>query len=127
MPEFWGKYRGVVTAVQDPLNIGRIRAKVPDITGDDETGWAMPSMPFTGDGMGFFALPTVNAGVWIEFEQGDPDYPIWSGCWWGSKSQMPSEVSSSPEKKVLIKTAGGHSLLLDDSDGSQNITITTSG
>jgi uncharacterized protein involved in type VI secretion and phage assembly len=127
MPEFYGKYRGKVTDNQDPLNIGRIRAEVPDVTGEgQETGWALPCAPFGGNGMGFFALPSTGAGVWIEFEQGDIDYPIWSGCWWGAKTELPDVVQTEPEKKVLIKTQGGHSILLDDS-GTKQITIQTSG
>ena len=125
--QFFGKYRGVVTSIEDPLKIGRIRAHVPDVMGDHESGWAMPSAPFGGKGMGFFSLPTVNAGVWIEFEHGDPDYPIWSGCWWGSASEMASDLSDAPYKKVLIKTAGGHSILLDDTEGNGGITLQTSG
>ena len=53
---FWGKYRGVVTDTADPLLTGRIRARVPDVMGDQESGWAMPCVPFSGNGMGFFAL-----------------------------------------------------------------------
>lgn len=125
MTEFFGKYRGVVTDNQDPLNIGRIRAKVPDVLGEDHvSGWAMPCAPFGGKGMGFFALPTVNAGVWIEFEHGDPDYPIWSGCWWGSKSEVPDLLYTDPDKKVLIKTAGGQSILFEDGPPAK-ITIQT--
>lgn len=123
---FFGKYRGVVTNIEDPNKIGRIRATVPDVLGHDESGWAMPCAPFAGQGMGFFALPKVGTGVWIEFEHGDPEYPIWSGCWWGSASEMPSDLSDSPYKKVLIKTAGGHSILLDDTEGNGGITIQTS-
>ena len=124
--KFYGKYRGVVSDNNDPLKIGRIRAKVPDVLDDFETGWAMPCAPFSGKGMGFFALPQTNAGVWIEFEQGDTDYPIWSGCWWGTKEEIPQDVQTDPNKKVLIKTEGGHSILLDDT-GSKKITISTPG
>ena len=99
---FYGKYRGVVTDINDPLKMGRIQARVPDVLGTDVSGWALPSVPFAGDGMGFYALPKVGAGVWIEFEQGDPDYPIWSGCWWGDASQLPDDVKSEPYKKVVI-------------------------
>jgi uncharacterized protein involved in type VI secretion and phage assembly len=127
MVDFYGKYRGVVTNIEDPLKIGRIRAHVPDVLGEHESGWAMPSAPFGGNGMGFFALPTVQAGVWIEFEHGDPEYPIWNGCWWGSQNEMASELSDSPYKKMLIKTAGGNSILFDDSDSNGSITLQTSG
>lgn len=125
--QFYGKYRGTVTDIQDPLMIGRVRAKVPDVMGDQESGWAMPCAPFGGSSMGFFALPTVGAGVWIEFEHGDPDYPIWTGCWFGSVADMPPELLAPPYKKVLLKTAGGHSIVLDDTPGIGGITLETSG
>ena len=79
MSTFYGKYRGLVTDIQDPLMLGRIKAQVPDVMGSDDSGWAMPCAPFGGSQAGFFALPVVGAGVWIEFEHGDPDYPIWAG------------------------------------------------
>jgi uncharacterized protein involved in type VI secretion and phage assembly len=124
---FYGKYRGVVTDVKDPLMTGRLKARVPDVMGEKETGWAMPCAPFGGGGMGFFALPKVGAGVWIEFEHGDPDYPVWSGCWWGSAAEMPPVLLAPPYKKMLIKTEGGHSVLLDDTPGVGGITLETSG
>jgi uncharacterized protein involved in type VI secretion and phage assembly len=123
---FYGKYRGVVTDNKDPLMIGRVRAKVPDVMGDQESGWAMPCAPFGGSGMGFFAIPKVGAGVWIEFEQGDPDYPIWAGCWFGSVAEVPPLLLAPPYKKVMIKTEGGHSILLDDTPGIGGITLETS-
>jgi uncharacterized protein involved in type VI secretion and phage assembly len=125
--KFYGKYRGSVTDINDPLMIGRIRAKVPDVMGDLESGWAMPCAPFGGSGMGFFALPSVGAGVWIEFEQGDPDYPIWSGCWFGSSQEVPSTLLAPPYTKLMIMTDGGNSILLDDTPGAGGITLETAG
>jgi uncharacterized protein involved in type VI secretion and phage assembly len=124
---FFGKYRGIVTDNLDPLMIGRVRARIPDVMGDEESGWAMPCAPFGGNGIGFFAIPTTDAGVWIEFEHGDPDYPIWSGCWWGSAAEMPPVLLAPPYKKVLLKTEGGNSVLLDDTPGAGGITLETSG
>ncbi len=123
--QFFGKYRGTVTDINDPLNIGRIKANVPDVMGEQESGWAMPCAPFGGNGMGFFALPTVGAGVWIEFEQGDPDDPIWSGCWWGSAAELPPVLLAPPYKKLIIKTEGGNSILIDDTPGIGGITLET--
>jgi uncharacterized protein involved in type VI secretion and phage assembly len=130
--QFFGKYRGIVTDNQDPLKTGRIRAKVPDVLGDQDSGWALPCAPFGGQGLGFFAVPAVNSLVWFEFEDGDPDYPIWSGCWWASQNDMPSVLSSpapssGADPKVLIMTKGGHSILMDDSSSGGGITIQTSG
>lgn len=125
---FWGKYRGIVTDNMDPLMTGRVRARVPDVLGDAESGWAMPCAPFGGSQTGFFAVPKVGAGVWIEFEHGDPDYPVWAGCWWGSAADMPPTllVPPPPSKKVMIRTEGGHSILLDDTPGIGGITLETS-
>lgn len=124
---FYGKYRGVVTDNQDPLMTGRIRAKVPDVMGDLESGWAMPCAPFGGSGMGFFSLPDIGGGVWIEFEHGDPDYPIWSGCWWGSAAEVPPLLLSPPYKKMMIVSGGGQSITIDDTPGVGGITLETSG
>ena len=127
MKGFYGKYRGIVEDNKDPLMMGRIKATVPDVLGEQESGWAMPCAPFGGKGMGFFALPSVGANVWIEFEQGDPDYPIWSGCWWSDATEMPPLLLTPPYKKVMVVTEGGHSITLDDSPGLGGITLQTKG
>jgi uncharacterized protein involved in type VI secretion and phage assembly len=124
---FFGKYRGIVTDIQDPMQLCRIKATVPDVTGDGESGWAMPCFPFGGASMGFFALPTVGAGVWIEFEHGDPDYPIWVGCWFGASSDLPSALLSPPYKKVMLCSEAGSSITLDDTPGAGGIALETSG
>lgn len=127
--QFFGKYRGLVSDNLDPLMIGRVRATVPDVLGESESGWAMPCAPFGGDQLGFFAVPAKGAGVWIEFEHGDPDYPVWAGCWWGSAKDMPTKLLAPPppSKKVMLVTAAGHSILLDDTAGLGGITLETSG
>jgi uncharacterized protein involved in type VI secretion and phage assembly len=125
-PSFFGKFRGVVSDTQDPLMLARIKARVPDVFGDNESGWALPCAPFGGTAFGLFALPGVGAGVWIEFEQGDPDRPIWTGSWWGTPAEVPSVLKPIAAKKVLLKTEGGHSILLDDTPGSGGIVLETS-
>lgn len=112
---FYGKYRGIVTDNKDPLSMGRIRARVPDVLGKEASGWALPCVPFAGDDMGFYAIPAVDARVWIEFEQGDPDYPIWVGCWWGSQDELPEEADD--VQKVVIKTKNKQIVVLDGSSG----------
>lgn len=121
---FYGKFRGVVSDNKDPNNLGRVRAKVQDVFGEDESGWALPAVPFAGNQVGFYMIPPVNASVWIEFEHGNPDYPIWSGCFWSSAEMPLSPVTV--DKKVIRTTSG--TITLDDSPGSASVTIeTTSG
>jgi uncharacterized protein involved in type VI secretion and phage assembly len=119
--QFYGKFRGVVSDNADPNNLGRIRAKVSDVYGEEQSGWAMPSVPYAGKSVGFFMIPPVDALVWMEFEHGDPDYPIWSGCFWADNEVPVSPASA--DKKVL-KTGAG-TITLDDTQGSTSITIET--
>ncbi|ACL24397.1 phage baseplate assembly protein V [Chloroflexus aggregans] len=124
MRQFFGKYRGKVENNVDPLQQGRVQVSVPTVLGEGRTSWAMPCVPFAGNGVGLFLIPPTGAYVWVEFEGGDPDYPIWSGCFWGT-----GEVPASPavaEMKVL-KTAAG-TITINELPGVGGITIeTTSG
>ena len=79
----WGKYRGTVVDNADPQTQGRLRATVPEVLGDVDSGWALPCAPYGGDGSGMYAVPAVGSGVWVEFEAGDVSRPIWVGCWCG--------------------------------------------
>ena len=123
---FYGKYRGLVTDNADPLRTGRIRATVPDVLGTVESGWATPCAPVGGPGSGFFALPPVGASVWVEFEHGDPDYPVWVGSFWGSAADFPPTLLVSPPDVVMVVTPGGHSVTLSDLPGLGGITLKTS-
>jgi uncharacterized protein involved in type VI secretion and phage assembly len=111
---YFGKYRGVVVDVDDSENMGRIKARVPEVYGpDEESPWASPCVPFAGPNHGLVLIPEVDDGVWIEFEAGDRSRPIWTGCWWGS-SDMPSDAGT--DSRVLV-TSGGHKLVMDDEAG----------
>src|SRR5215472_8489131 len=109
--KFDGKYRGTVVNNIDPEQRGRIQAIVPAVSNVIPTSWAMPCLPFTGKQTGLWVLPQLGTGVWIEFEQGDPDYPIWSGCWFGSIKEVPPVLIAPPYKKLMIKTDAGNSIL----------------
>ncbi|MGH8004954.1 MAG: phage baseplate assembly protein V, partial [Limisphaerales bacterium] len=92
------KHRGVVVDNLDPLQTGRLRVNVPSVLGTEEL-FAMPAVPYAGPNVGFFSLPPVGANVWVEFEEGDKNHPVWSGCFWGA-GELPPEADF-PEKKVL--------------------------
>ena len=116
---YYGKYRGTVKNNIDPLQTGRLLLEVPDVLGNGISSWAMPCMPFGGKQMGMWVLPQVGAGVWVEFEKGDPDFPIWSGCWWGSAAEPPALALAAPPAmpNAVIQTAGQTTLLLSDVPG----------
>lgn len=123
-PPFYGKYRGVVTNNSDPWKIGRLRAKVEDVYGDRESGWALPCVPYAGKGVGLFLIPPVQSLVWIEFENGDPDYPIWSGCFWADEKVAPLVLPAKPAEpdiKVLKTDIG--KIEINDAKGKESITI----
>jgi hypothetical protein len=89
MTKYYGKHRATVIQNVDPQQMGRIQAMVPDISGFIPSTWAMPCVPVAGKASGTFVVPEIGAGVWIEFEQGDPDFPIWTGGYWGSAAEVP--------------------------------------
>lgn len=107
---YFGKYRGIVTTIDDPNNQCRLRATVPAVLGEQECGWAMPAAPFAGDGHGMVLLPETGSGVWIEFEAGQLDNPIWSGAWWAS-GQRPEPQGAA--QRVFV-SKHGHKLVMDD-------------
>jgi hypothetical protein len=98
MTTFFGKYRGKVINNIDPLMMGRLSVLVPAVS-EFPLSWAMPCAPYAGRNVGFFAVPPIAANVWVEFEQGDPNYPIWSGCFWGD-GEVPAKPAL-PTTKVL--------------------------
>ena len=90
---------------------------VPAIFGADLQVWARPCFPY-----GHFFVPPVGAKVWVEFEAGDPQYPIWTGAWYPA-ADTPEESRVTPPDNRVIQTASGHTIELDDTSGSPRITI----
>ncbi len=116
---YFGKYRGTVVNNLDPEQRGRIQVMVPDVSNLMPSSWAMPCFPVGGMQTGFFAVPLVGAGVWVEFEQGNPDYPIWTGCYYGSAAEVPATVQTAPPPipAVTIQTPLMNSLQVSDLPG----------
>jgi hypothetical protein len=115
---FYGKYRGTVANNVDPMRLGRVQVSVPAVLGDGRLSWAMPCVPYAGDGVGLFAVPPRGANVWVEFEGGDPAYPILAGCFWGT-GQSPG--TGLPTTKIF-KT-DGMTLTFEDQAGAGGFTI----
>ena len=134
---YYGKYRGLVVDNADPEQLGRLKLQIPSVLGEEVvTGWAMPCVPYGGDAnQGFLFIPEVDAGVWVEFEEGDLEFPIWVGTFWskpGGNSELPkpndpdgSEQGSvqNPPTLKIIKTKKGHTIQFEDADGKEMVTI----
>ena len=118
MSQYFGKYRGKVTNNLDPNNLGRIQVSVPAVFGDFTLNWAMPCVPYAGAQNGFYAIPPVDSNVWVEFEAGDPERPIWTGCFWGL-GEVPTKALATPAAidHVVLQTPGPTLLLLSDMPG----------
>jgi uncharacterized protein involved in type VI secretion and phage assembly len=121
---YLGKFRGRVVNNDDPLRIGRVTVEVPDVLGDEPSTWALPCLPFTGPESGQFVVPPPGAGVWVEFEQGDPSFPVWTGCWYGAAEELPPDArrelqANSPNKPVVVQTPAAHKLVLNDTAGAE--------
>jgi len=121
MSQFFGKYRGKVENNIDPLQQGRVQVSVPAVLGDGSLSWAMPCSPYAGSGVGFFAVPPNGANVWVEFEGGDPDYPILSGCFWGT-GEVPAAPALAGMKVLKTDTA---TITINDLPGVGGIKIET--
>ncbi|WP_431066967.1 phage baseplate assembly protein V [Methylotuvimicrobium sp.] len=116
---YYGKYRGTVINNIDPEQRGRIMAMVPDVLGLTPSSWAMPCVPMAGKQQGVFMVPQIGAGVWIEFEQGDPDYPIWVGGFWGVAAEVPALALAPPPippgQNIVMQTTAQNTLIISDS------------
>lgn len=121
---YFGKYRGFVVNNKDPEKRGRLRLLVPSALGETETNWALPCLPFGGlKDQGFFAVPEVDARVWVEFEQGNLSLPIWIGVFWQDSGDIPEEADKEKPTTRVFKTPSGHVLQFDDEPGKEQIRL----
>jgi hypothetical protein len=116
---YYGKYRGTVLNNVDPEFRGRLMLSVPDVLGVIPSSWAEPCVPLagpTGPPMGVYLVPPIGAGVWVEFEHGDPSYPIWSGCRWGAQSDIPTlaRAGNPADPNIVIQSLLQHTVMISD-------------
>ncbi len=118
-PRFYGVYRATVVNNVDPLQIGRIMAMVPDVSNLVPSTWAMPCIPIAGKQMGTFMVPQIGSGVWIQYEGGDPDYPVWTGGWWGTVAEVPAlALAGVPgDPNIVIQTTLQNAIVVSDLPG----------
>lgn len=127
--KYYGKYRGVVLNNVDPLLEGRLLVQVPDVAGLAPTTWATPCVPIAGIQYGMVAIPINGSGVWVEFEHGDPKYPIWVGCFWGSAAEIPALHRRTPPgvPAITLQTPSLNGITISDLPGAAGGIVLQSG
>jgi uncharacterized protein involved in type VI secretion and phage assembly len=113
---WFGKFRGVVTDNEDPDGIGRIKARVQQFGDKDkDLIWALPALPFAGPGVGLYLIPPKKAWVWIEYEGGDRQRPIWTGCFWTNRPTIdPTKLPGAKQNIKVLKTKNCTITINDD-------------
>jgi len=119
--KFWGKYRGTVVNNVDPEFRGRLLCMVPDVLGPAPSSWCEACAPLAGPAgppMGAYMVPPIGAGVWVEFEQGDPNMPVWTGCRFGVGMVPTLALAGLPvSPNIVLQTAGQNTLVISDLPG----------
>lgn len=122
--QYYGKYRAFVVDNKDPERRGRLKLRVPSVLGDAISCWALPCLPFGGlQNQGLFMIPEVDAQVWVEFEEGNIDAPIWTGVFWQQTGDIPEEAAKDEPTTRVIRTPSGHVLQFDDAEGEEQFRL----
>jgi uncharacterized protein involved in type VI secretion and phage assembly len=126
MPDFFGKYRGVVIDNRDPLKLGRLAVLAPGISGE-ALKWAAPALPYAGPKVGAFFIPPVRAHVWVEFEAGNIDYPIWTGCFWTGQGgdDPPAETTEGEARDLKVLKTEKLTIVIDDKTVKLTVSLKT--
>jgi hypothetical protein len=96
--KYYSRYRGFVFDNDDPENLGRLKLIIPAVTGPDYHGtWAFPVGVPSGKGWGQQVIPNKGDVVWVEFEGGCPELPLWSHGHFGRK-EIPTDDTELADK-----------------------------
>ena len=117
--KFYGIYRATVLNNIDPMQLGRIQVIVPDVSNIIPSSWAMPCVPIAGKQMGTFVVPQIGSGVWVQFEQGDPDFPVWTGGFWGVAAEVPAlALAGVPgDPNIVLQSTLQNAIVISDLPG----------
>lgn len=108
---YYGVYRAKVINNADPDNLGRVILHCEQVHGKDYPEvWAWPETPYAGNGFGFWAIPDKDDYVYVRFDHGRPDKPIWHGGWWGEDDVTDDDMTT---KKVVLVVKEGMKIVLD--------------
>jgi phage baseplate assembly protein V len=117
-----GVVTGVVTNLDDPEKLHRVRVKFPWLSDAEESSWARVAAPGAGNGRGLYLLPEVGDEVLVAFEHGDPRFPYVLGSLWNMNAPPPDEWTD-PNDRRSLRSRSGHVIRLDDEHGAEKIEI----
>ena len=115
--EYFGKYTGIVESNSHDAKLGWIDVKVPTIFGNEEVVTARPALPF-----GYLFAPDKEQKVWIEFEGGSTELPLWTGVQY-LQDGVPDAYDLDPPEKRVLHSPSGHVMIFNDKSGSEAIEI----
>ena len=119
----FGVVVGVVTNNQDPDGLGRVKVRFPWLSAADESHWARVVTPMAGNDRGLYLLPEVDDEVLVAFAHGRVELPYVLGALWNGKDKPPESNDDGKNAHRTLKSRSGHTLLLDDTDGAEQIKI----
>lgn len=126
--KYYGKYRAIVKDINDPERRGRIRVECPSVLGTYLSAWCEPCIPYATDFAGDFYVPPINEGIWVEFEEGDPNKPIWNGGWYRpNSSPLPMHEPADKYRFIVFKDTvvrfGDKEVIIELRDGDKSYTV----
>jgi uncharacterized protein involved in type VI secretion and phage assembly len=116
---YYGIYPATVENNIDPEQRGRIMVVCPDVGGLTPSTWVEACVPIAGKQMGMFVVPQIGSGVWLQFQGGDPDRPVWIGCYWGSAADVPALALAGPppDPNIVIQSMLQNAVIVSDLPG----------
>lgn len=116
--KFYSIYRAFVVSNQDPKNLQRLKLIIPDLTGElIYDYWCPPRGVYFGKGYGTQVLPQKGDLVWLEFEQGNPECPVWSHGY-PALTEPPEDSELTDKSAFWFKSPKGHCILINDTNGT---------
>jgi uncharacterized protein involved in type VI secretion and phage assembly len=123
----YGVVVGVVTNIDDPDSLARVKVSYPWMGDDAESPWARVVTPMAGNDRGIVCRPEVGDEVLLLFEHGDVRFPYVIGGVWSAVNTAPQHRGTDTDNNVrLIRSRSGHEIMLDDTSGSEKIVIVDS-
>jgi uncharacterized protein involved in type VI secretion and phage assembly len=123
--KIFGVVVGIVTNNQDPEKLGRVKVKYPWLSESQESHWARIATLMAGKDRGSFYLPEVGDEVLLAFEHGDVRFPYVIGMLWNGEDTPRYDNSDGKNDKRVITSRGGHEFIFDDNDQQGKVIIHT--